>query len=233
MIFYLSDQAHSPQEKLAPTPPPVPVQLQPAPAPAPPPGLPEQPPKVEEVVPSPEPEPLVLTAWEEPTTVQESTWEEEPQTPIMQTQPEPAPEPEPELKIEEPPKPPSPEPTPPKVQELTLSALPAQIQNQEVERSSTPTSAVKRPSSSAAHRHNAKFKIGDQPVVMPNYTPSTEKIGMQFGSLSLGDDLDRCVPPPVCRAYPLTEPTANRFLNSNKLNWSLYQSQSVLLLPRR
>lgn len=28
---------------------------------------------------------------------------------------------------------------------------------------------------------------------MPNYTPSPEKIGMQFGSLSLGgDDLDRC-----------------------------------------
>jgi len=126
--------------------------------------------------------------------VQESTWEEEPQAPIVQTQPEPAPEPEPEPKIEEPPKSPSPEPVPLQVQEPVGSVLPAQVQNQEVERSSTPTSVVKRPSSSAAHRHNAKFKIGDQAVVMPNYTPSTEKIGMQFGSLSLGgDDLDRCV----------------------------------------
>lgn len=184
---------HSPQEKPAPTPPPAPVQLQSTPAPAPPPGLPEQPPKVEEVDLSPEPESPVPTAWEEPTTVQDSAWEEEPQEPIAQIQPEPAPAPEPELKDEVPPKSPSPEPTPPKVQEPVLSALPAQVQSREVERSSTPTSGVKRPSSSAAHRHNARFKTGDQPVVMPsgNYNPTPEKIGMQFGSLSLGgDDLD-------------------------------------------
>ena len=195
-LFHRSDRIHSPQEKPAPTPPPAPVQLQPVPAPAPPPGLPEQPSKVEDFVPSPEPELPVPTAWEEPTTVQESTWEEELQAPMVQTQPEPAPVPEPELNFEEPPEPPSPEPVPPKVQEPVLSALPAQVQNQEVERSSTPTSSVKRPLSSAAHRHNARFKTGDQPVVMPsgNYTPNTEKIGMQFGSLSLGgDDLDRCV----------------------------------------
>lgn len=190
------DQTRSPQEKPAPTPPPASVQPQPAPAPAPPPGLPEQPLKVEEVILPPEPESPIPTAWEEPTTVQESTWEEEPQAPMAQTQPEPISAPEPELKVEEPPKPPSPEPVLPKVQEPVLSALPAQVQNQEVERSSTPTSSVKRPLSSAAHRHNARFKTGDQPVVMPsgNYTPNTEKIGMQFGSLSLGgDDLDRCV----------------------------------------
>jgi hypothetical protein len=123
--------------------------------------------------------------------MQESTWEEEPQEPTVQTQPEPAPEPE--LNVEEPP---SPEPAPPQVQEPVLSALPTQVQNQEIERSSTPASAVKRPLSSAAHRHNAKFKTGDQPVVMPtsNYIPYTEKIGMRFGSLSLGgDDIDRSV----------------------------------------
>jgi hypothetical protein len=113
----------------------------------------------------------------------------------VEIEPESAPTPEPEPMVEESPEPPSPEPTPPQVQEPVLSALPAQVQNQEVERSSTPTFAVKRPSSSAAHRHNARFKAGDA-VVMPtgNYTPNAEKIGMQFGSLSLGgDDLDRCV----------------------------------------
>lgn len=114
----------------------------------------------------------------------------------MQTHSETVPTPEPEQKVEETPNPPSPEPALPQIQEPVRSALPAQVQNQEVERSSTPTSS-KRPSSSAAHRHVARFKIGDQAVVMPvsNYTPSTEKLGMQFGSLSLGgDDFDGCVP---------------------------------------
>lgn len=127
----------------------------------------------------------------------QESWEEEPEAPVVRTQPEPASTPEPESKVEEPPKSPSPEPAPLQVQEPVLSALPTQVQNQEVERSSTPTSAGKRPSSSAAHRHNARFKVGDQAVVMPtgNYTPNTERIGMQFGSLSLGgDDLDGYVP---------------------------------------
>ena len=113
---------------------------------------------------------------------------------MVLTQPEPTPEPE--TKVEEPTEPPSPEPAPPKVQEPVLSALPAQVQSQEVERSLTPTSAVKRPASSAAHRRDARFKTGDQAVVMPpgNHTPNIEKIGMQFGSLSLGgDDLDRYI----------------------------------------
>lgn len=132
------------------------------------------------------------TAWEEPTTVQESTWEE-PQVLVAQTQPEPTPAPEPESNIEEPPKPPSPGPAPPQIQEPVRSALPAQVQNQGVERSPTPTSAAKRPSSSATYKHSARFKTGEKAVVMPSYTPSTEKFGMQFGSLSLGgDDLDRC-----------------------------------------
>lgn len=134
------------------------------------------------------------TTWEEPTTVQESTWEES-QTPVLQTQPEPIPLLESEPEVEEPQRPPSPDPALPQAQEPVRSALPAQVQNQGVERSITPTSAVKRPSSSAAHRHNAKFKIGDKAVVMPNYALGTEKFDMQFGSLSLGgDDLDRCAP---------------------------------------
>lgn len=235
-FIYVSDQNRSPQEKPAPTPPPVPVQPQPIHTPAPPPGLPEQPLKVEEVPTPPEPEFPVPTAWEEPTTVQESAWEEEPQAPVIQTQPEPAPAPELEPEVEEPQKPRSPEPALPQVQEPVLSALPTQIQNQEVERSPTPTSAVKRPSSSAAHRHNARFKT-DQAVVMPtgNYTPNTEKLGMQFGSLSLGGDgLDGCVSINVLTKYLcLREPTGNQLMNPNRLNRSLHQSQNVSLLPRR
>ena len=185
---------HSPQEKPVPTPPPSSAQLPLVPIP--PPGPPEQPPEVKEVFPPPDPEAPVPTTWEEPTTVQESMWEE-PLAPVAQTQQEPTPEPGLEPDVEEPQKPPSPKPTPPEAQEPVRSALPAQVQNQNqgVERSSTPTSGVKRPSSSVAHRHSTRFKIGDKAVVMPNYTPSTEKFGMQFGSLSLGgDDIDRCAP---------------------------------------
>ena len=184
---HLPNQIYSPQEKPAPTPP-ASVQLPLTPAPVHPPGLPEQPPKAEEVILPLEPEPPVPTAWEEPTTVQESTWEEH-HTPAVETQHEILSAPEPEPKFEELPKSPSPKPAPPQAQEPVRSVLPAQIQNQEVERSSTPT--VKRPSS-AAQRHTSKFRIGDQAVVMPNYTLSTEKLGMQFGSLSLGDDIDGC-----------------------------------------
>lgn len=142
--------------------------------------------------------------------MQETTWEEEPQESIVPTQPESTPALEPEPKVEEPLEPPSPEPVLPKVQEPVLSALPAQVQSQEVERSSTPTSAVKRPASSAAHRRDARFKTGDQPVVMPpgNHTPNIEKIGMQFGSLSLGgDDLDRYVSyDPLAKHHLLRNP---------------------------
>ena len=169
--------------------------------------------------------------------MQESAWEEEPQEPVVRTQPEPASVPEQSPKVEEPPKPPSPSPAPPQIQEPVLSALPAQVQNQEVERSSTPTSAVKRPLSSAAHRYNARFKTGDQPVVMPvgNYTPNTERLGMQFGSLSLGgDDLDRCVfLYPFTEHFLLMEHTVNQLLNPNKPNRNLHQSQDASLLPRR
>ena len=42
--------------------------------------------------------------------------------------------------------------------------------------------------SSAAHRHSARFKT-DQAVTLPNnFGANLEKIGMQFGSLSIGGD---------------------------------------------
>lgn len=50
--------------------------------------------------------------------------------------------------------------------------------------------AVQMRPSSAAYRLSARFK--DQPVVMPNnFSAGLEKVGMQFGSLSLGgEDFD-------------------------------------------
>jgi hypothetical protein len=42
--------------------------------------------------------------------------------------------------------------------------------------------------SSAAHRHSARFKT-DQAVTLPNnFGSGLEKVGMQFGSLSIGGD---------------------------------------------
>ena len=42
--------------------------------------------------------------------------------------------------------------------------------------------------SSAAHRHSARFKT-DQAVTLPNnFGAGLEKVGMQFGSLSIGGD---------------------------------------------
>ncbi|KAF4586528.1 hypothetical protein EYR38_010807 [Pleurotus pulmonarius] len=167
------------QEKAAPPPAPI-VAPTPISAPAP--------------APESEPEPVPPAAWEEPTTVQPPTWDDEPPAKppaaeavseeIEEPQSEPAPaeatpEPEAEVPQELPPavelkpEPQAPKPQPP-------SALPAQILQQQLkdlQSNASVPAAVATPSpkpsqarpSSAAHRANAKFKIGDQPaVVMPN-----------------------------------------------------------------
>ncbi|KAJ7235820.1 hypothetical protein C8J57DRAFT_1452979 [Mycena rebaudengoi] len=173
-------QIARPQEK--PTPPP------PAPAPAAPP-----PPAISPA--APEPEPQDVGGWEEPTTVQSPTWEEE--APIAKpstsaadvwssTVNEPSDEPksEPqqvlEQQVEEPPAPSEesalpasePEPAPPVVSP-SPSIKPA-------------TAARPVPTS---HRSSARYKTIDQPVVMPSsFGSGVEKVGMQFGSLSLGGE---------------------------------------------
>ncbi|KAF7420771.1 hypothetical protein PC9H_011289 [Pleurotus ostreatus] len=205
------------QEK--PAPPPVPLAA-PAPISAPAP-VPPQP----ALAPESEAESLPPPVWEEPTTVQPPTWDDEPPSippapePASEewnmsandepqsesTSAEPAQEPEPDapqepVQVAEP----KPEPQAPKPQapQPTPSALPAQILQQQLKDlqssnvSAPPAVATPspRPSqarpSSAAHRANAKFKIGDQPaVVMPStFSGGVEKVGMQFGSLSLGGD---------------------------------------------
>jgi hypothetical protein len=130
--------------------------------------------------------------WEEPTTIQQPPWDDEPQSKQSITKAEAWVPPEVKQKQEFPPVEPSEPPSAAERHEPVLSALPAQIQQQESSRSSTPSAGGKRPLS-AAHRNSAKFKVTDQAVVMPNssFTPAAEKLGMQFGSLGLGgDDFD-------------------------------------------
>ena len=81
------------------------------------------------------------------------------------------------------------------VQPPVLSAIPPQLQSGAAKTDVQAPAPVKpatpaahtRPTS-AAHKH--KFK-SDQAVIMPSggFGP-LEKVGMQFGSLNLGDDLD-------------------------------------------
>jgi hypothetical protein len=133
-----------------------------------------------------ESQPEVASGWEEPTTVQAPTWDDEPAQPSKPSEP---------VNVEETPQKEEKVPVP-KVETIPApSAVPAQVQPSTLRpdtlvphKPATPA-AHTRPLS-AAHRH--KFKA-DEAVVMPsgNFGTSLDKIGMQFGSLSLGgDDLD-------------------------------------------
>ncbi len=149
--------------------------------------------------PAPEPETeLQEQSREELTTVQPPVWDDEPQVQVPtslrtdswgqseESSAIPQPYEEPSL-ASEPEVPPVP------------SALPVQLHNNQKSetvqslapaKSATPSSVGKP--TSAAHRNNARFKTSDQPVVMPTSSFGTviDKIGMQFGSVSLeGDDV--------------------------------------------
>lgn len=164
----------------------------PVPAPAPPAVLPAPEPVPEHPIPQPDvngdAEP-VSEGWEDPTTVQPPEWDDEPQfqtqtqhQPPADVQPQPALEPEPVLQLDEP-APPVLEP----VHVPVISALPAQIQKQDGHaRSKSPASLSSRPGI------RGKYKGTDQAVVMPTstgFTPGLDKVGMQFGSLSIGGDV--------------------------------------------
>jgi len=91
---------------------------------------------------------------------------------------EPAPAPPPEIVIETKPEVPKPSPAtslPP------TSALPRQV--------ATPSPKLTTRPAVSSHRSSARYKIPDQPVTMPlSFGTGIEKVGMQFGSLSLGGD---------------------------------------------
>ncbi|KAI0744688.1 hypothetical protein C8Q76DRAFT_700731 [Earliella scabrosa] len=181
--------ARKPQEKPAPHPAPAP---QPAPVsvPTPPPAPAHQP------EPSPPPEVIepsaTSTGWEEPTTVQAPTWDDEPRPP-QQTESISAP-----AATEEPkPAEPAPKASEEPVQEHAPSAGPPGVVQQPAPESPAAlpakplTPSISTRPTPVSHRTNPKFKT-DQPVVLPaSFGSGIEKIGMQFGSLNLGgDDFD-------------------------------------------
>ena len=71
-----------------------------------------------------------------------------------------------------------------------ISALPAQVIA-----ISSPKLTTRPPA--VSHRTSARHKLTDQPVTMPvSFSTGIEKVGMQFGSLSLGGDDTNDEPPP-------------------------------------
>ena len=172
------------------------------PAVAPPPVAPSAPPPVSEPA---EPAPAPLTnddsdligdGWEDPITVQPPTWDDEPQVKpppedawsspvqvqadIQDETPSPLPqeEPAPEISTHVPS---DPAPAP---QQPAEDPIPAPTPSR------SPVSVPPR-SSAASHRSVNRYKATDQAVVMPTsgFNPGLEKVGMQFGSLSLGGEV--------------------------------------------
>ncbi|KAH9856446.1 hypothetical protein C2E23DRAFT_518342 [Lenzites betulinus] len=187
--------ARKPQEKPAPPPAPAPAQPPVAPsAPAPPSPQTQQP---EQVHPAEVAEPpSTSTGWEEPTTVQAPTWDDEPR-PSQSAESVPAVE---EAKPAQPEPKPVEEPTPERAAPAVLPVVPQQPAPESP--AALPpkplTPSIQARATPISHR-TPKFKTTDQPVVLPpSAGSSVEKIGMQFGSLSLGgEDLDSHEPAPA------------------------------------
>ncbi|TBU59867.1 hypothetical protein BD310DRAFT_957925 [Dichomitus squalens] len=186
--------APQPAPVSVPSPPPAPVQ-QPEPTP---------PPEVEDPV-------ATSTGWEEPTTVQAPTWDDEPR-PARQAEsvsapaaPEEAKPAQPEAISEE-------EPVPDRVS----AAIPPGVVQPPAPESPAAlppkplTPSVSTRPTPAPHRANPKFKTTDQPVVLPaSFGSGVEKIGMQFGSLSLGgEDFDAPAQEPSPAEQKAPQPVA-------------------------
>lgn len=147
--------------------------------------------------------------WEEPTTAQPPTWDDEPHvkpptstidvwTSISETieavQPEPQSPTQHETDATAKTEPPTPEPAgrlalpASKSEQATQAALTTPISPQVANATPSPKLAG-RPTSAVPHRSSARYKTTDQPVVMPSsFGAGIEKVGMQFGSLGLGGD---------------------------------------------
>ncbi|KAG5728224.1 CUE domain-containing protein [Termitomyces sp. T112] len=189
-------QIARPQEKPAPVPPaPAPVAV-PAPL-SHPPALSQLPASEPETEPQPQ-------KWEEPTTVQAPTWDDEPQSKpaapnaeawssvsdVEEPQARQAQKHEAEVEASK-----EPLPAEPEKQQIPASksepAPIASIATPVVSQAAVVTPSPKltvRPAA-ATHRSSARYKNIDQPVVMPSsFGSGIEKVGMQFGSLSLGGE---------------------------------------------
>jgi len=191
-LFYSAPEKpppNAPSKVSQPAPPPAvpPAPLEPPREPTPPPAPTQEP--------EPEPTTEAQTGWEEPTTVQNPPWEDDIQPKISAPVAErwdTAPVEETEVVDDEKPAPPEPAPAPEPVPEPIAVSLPAPQPKEPVsglhEAIPKHVAPVQPRPSSAAHRHSARFKT-DQAVTLPtNFGSGLEKVGMQFGSLSIGGD---------------------------------------------
>ena len=150
--------------------------------------------------PAPDSEQPQQTGWEEPTTVQAPVWEEEPPNPSISTPDSWTAAEEPhEQNLEQE------QPLPAEMEEADKTPAPSQQEEAPAPKEVEPqppvpiqppvlvpvaaTPSPKLAGRSTASSHRIRHKTTDQPVVMPNSFGATiEKVGMQFGSLSLGGD---------------------------------------------
>ncbi|PPQ74524.1 hypothetical protein CVT26_007920 [Gymnopilus dilepis] len=215
-------QIARPQEKPAPPPAPAPSQPPPQPAVVPPPSAPE-----------PEaPAESKESGWEEPTTVEAPTWDDEPQKqpaaaeawpPSAEPPSEPAQVETPpvlaaqELSKPEPVEEPTPAPEPlvePKVDvkmasPAPVAAQPATLTSQTAGAAATPSPKLSARPAAVSHRSSARHKVTDQPVTMPlSFGTGIEKVGMQFGSLSLAGDGSVTVQPEPEAVPAASEPAS-------------------------
>ncbi|KAL4063971.1 hypothetical protein V8B97DRAFT_1876359 [Scleroderma yunnanense] len=142
--------------------------------------------------------------WEEPTTVQPPTWDD---VPLVKPPPDDtwssSAHPQPDSQGELPDSTPEEEPVP----SISLPYETLQLPEQPsiAPPPSKSPSSVSLRSSATSHRNKYNKSI-DQPVVMPSSSLSSglEKVGMQFGSLSIGGDLFDASPvePPAVDVVP-------------------------------
>jgi len=142
--------------------------------------------------PEPEPEP---TGWEEPTTVQHPSWEPDPSPAVDLPSEEPkleSPVPEESQVPSRSPTPaqePAPEPTPATVEPPSQSPAPSLSDPATTSVTNIPASLKSAPrTATSSSRASARNRLIDQPVVMPSSFGSVERVGMQFGSLSLNGE---------------------------------------------
>lgn len=142
--------------------------------------------------PEPEPEP---TGWEEPTTVQHPLWEPDPSPAVDLPSEEPkleSPVPEESQVPSRSPTPaqePAPEPTPATVEPPSQSPAPSLSDPATISVTTIPPSLKSAPrTATSSSRASARNRLIDQPVVMPSSFGSVERVGMQFGSLSLNGE---------------------------------------------
>ncbi|KIY47638.1 hypothetical protein FISHEDRAFT_74442 [Fistulina hepatica ATCC 64428] len=195
-------QIARPQEKA-----PAPAIASPATKPAPP-TEPESVPESPASLAAAEPQ----AGWEEPTTVEAPTWDDEPvrveaasSTWQATSEPEPAPlapaeEPQPVEELAELAPTVEPEPVP---EPVHVAAPEAKPEVKEIKTSSE-VKASPRPSRANA----APVRFGKSAVAMPTF-PGLEKLGMQFGSLGLGDEeaLDQPTAAPAAPVSSFSPPT--------------------------